>query len=212
MATTIPETLSIAVKHHQAGRLRQAEQLYRRILQADPNHVDTLHLLGVVASHHGDHKSAIDYIGRAIAMNPQKAAFHVNLGVAYVAVRSFEKAVASYERALQLKPGYAEVYYNLGIALKEQGKPHEAAASYLRAVQIRPDYAEAHNNLGNALKAQGKLDEAVANRPPMSWKHSLPPTRLSRPLVLACWCTTPSSLLPSRSSPFWPRTFRTSSC
>jgi len=37
----------LAVGHHQAGRLREAEQFYRQALVADPGHTDSLHLLGV---------------------------------------------------------------------------------------------------------------------------------------------------------------------
>lgn len=40
---TIPKALAIALQHHQAGRLQQAEPIYREILRADPNHADALH-------------------------------------------------------------------------------------------------------------------------------------------------------------------------
>ena len=46
---TIPETLAIAVQHHQGGRLQVAEQLYRQVLQVEPKNADALHLLGVLA-------------------------------------------------------------------------------------------------------------------------------------------------------------------
>jgi len=41
---TIPEALSITVRHHQAGELSQAEKIYRQILDVDPSHADALHL------------------------------------------------------------------------------------------------------------------------------------------------------------------------
>jgi protein O-GlcNAc transferase len=37
---TIPEALALATQHHQAGRLRDAELIYRQILAVDPNHSD----------------------------------------------------------------------------------------------------------------------------------------------------------------------------
>ena len=39
---TIPEALTVAMQHHQAGRLQQAEQIYRSVLQAEPNQPDAL--------------------------------------------------------------------------------------------------------------------------------------------------------------------------
>ena len=159
---TISEALAIAIQHHQAGRLQAAEHIYRQILQAEPNHADALHLLGVSASQVGKHEIAIEHICRAIALNGNSAAYHNNLGEAYRALHRTSEAVACYRRALELKPDYADANNNLGVALKDQGRLDEAVACYRRAVQLRPSYVEAHYNLGNALKEQEKLDDAVA--------------------------------------------------
>ena len=159
---TIPEALVLAIQHHQAGRLHAAEQIYRQILQAEPNQPDALHLLGVIAYQVGRHEAAVEYIGRAIGLKAGEAAFHNNLGEAYRALRRIPEAVACYRRALELKPDYAEAHNNLGIALKDQGKPDQAVACYRRALELRPDYAKTHSNLGVALWELGKLDEAVA--------------------------------------------------
>jgi predicted O-linked N-acetylglucosamine transferase (SPINDLY family) len=131
-------------------------------LQAEPNHAEAIHLLGVIAHQVGQHQVAVEYIQRAIGLNGSAAAFHNNLGEACRALRRVPEAVACYRRALELKPDFADAQYNLGNALKDQGKLDEAVACYRRALELKPDYAQAHNNLGNALKDQGKTDEAVA--------------------------------------------------
>jgi predicted TPR repeat methyltransferase len=159
---TISQALAIAVQHHQAGRLQAAEQIYRQILAVEPNHVDAIHLLGVVAHQSGNNEMAVKYIQRAIALGGGEASFHSNLGTAYCALGRMAEGAACYRRAVALKPDYAEAYYNLGNAIKAQGQLDEAVASYHRAVYWKPDYAQAHNNLGTALNDQGKLDEAVA--------------------------------------------------
>jgi predicted O-linked N-acetylglucosamine transferase (SPINDLY family) len=159
---TISETFATAIQHHQAGRLHAAEQIYREVLRAEPNHADAIHLLGVISSQVGKHEIAIERIERAIELNRTKAAFHSNLGGAYRALHRIPEAVACYRRALELKPDYVEAHYNLGIAFKDQGNPEEAIACYRRALELKPDFAAAHNNLGNVLRDQGKLDEAVA--------------------------------------------------
>jgi len=159
---TIPEALVMAVQHHQAGRLQEAEPIYRQILVADPNHHDAWHMLGVIAYQNGKHQSAVECIQRALAHRPNWAEAHYNLGNAWKIRGNLEEAVACYQRALQLKPDYAEAHNNLGIVFKDQGKLDEAAACYQRALQLKPDFAEHHNNLGNVFKDQGKLDEALA--------------------------------------------------
>ena len=158
---SLPDVLQTAIQHHQAGRLQEAEALYRQILQVEPNHPDALHLLGVIAHQAGKHEIALEYIARAIALNPA-AEYHNNIGEAYRALARLNEAGASFQQALALNPVFAEAMNNLGAVLQTQGKLEGAVAQYRRALEIKPGYAQAHSNLGNALRAQGKLDEAVA--------------------------------------------------
>jgi tetratricopeptide (TPR) repeat protein len=160
---TLSQALAIAIQHHQAGNLQAAEQIYRQILAVEPNHVDAIHLLGVMANQVGRHETAVDYLRRAIELRADVAAFHNNLGEAYRASRRTAEAVACYHRALDLSPNYAEAHSNLGNALKELGEPDQAIASYRRALELKPDFADAHYNLGIALKDQGALDPAIAS-------------------------------------------------
>ncbi len=162
MMATIPEQFSLAVEHHQAGRLQAAESLYRQILAVEPNHADAIHLLGMVAYQQGQHEVAAQFVQRAIALDGNAAVFHNNLSQVFKDQGKLDEAVACCRRALELKPDYATAHNNLGNALNLQGKLDEAVACYRRAVELQPDYAVAHNNLGNALNVQGKRDEALA--------------------------------------------------
>ncbi len=151
-----------ALRHHQAGRLGEAELLYRQILAADPRHADSLHLLGVVAHQVGRHDVAVELIGRAVAVESGEASFHSNLGMALQALGRLDEAASSYRRAIALKADFAEAHDNLGVVLQALGRPDEAVACRRRALALRPDHAEGHNDLGNLLKDLGRWDEAVA--------------------------------------------------
>jgi protein O-GlcNAc transferase len=155
------EILAQAIACHRAGQLDRAAQIYGQILEADANHADALHLLGVIAHQWGQHGAAIEHIERAIRLKGNQAAFHNNLAEAYRALGKSANAIASYQRALQLKPDYAEAHNNLATAFQALGRIPEAIASYQRALELKPDYADAHNNLGTALHAQGKAAEAI---------------------------------------------------
>jgi predicted O-linked N-acetylglucosamine transferase (SPINDLY family) len=159
---TLSEALATAQQHHAAGRLQEAEAIYRQILAVEPNQADALHLLGVIAHQVGQHALAAEYIERALGLVDNNAGFHNSLGEVHRACHRLPEAVACYRRALALLPDRAETHNNLGIALKDLGRLEEAVACYRRALELNPDYAFAHNNLGNALLAQGKLDEAAA--------------------------------------------------
>ena len=159
---TIPELLTIAIQHHQAGRLQTAEQIYRQVLQVEPNQAHAIHLLGMIAHRLGKLDQAVACCRRAVELKPDYAEAHGSLGMAFKDLGKIDEAVACYRRCLELQPGYAEGYNNLGAAYKEQGKLDDAVACCRRAVDLKPEYVEAHCNLGNVLRDQGKLDDAVA--------------------------------------------------
>ena len=75
-----PDPLSIAIAQHQAGRLPEAEQLYRQILTVDPNNADAWNLLGVLKSQVGQHEVAVQHIQRATQLDPTFAQAFNNLG------------------------------------------------------------------------------------------------------------------------------------
>ena len=151
-----------AFRHHQAGRLTDAERLYRQILAIDARHADSLHLLGVLATQTGRAETAVDLIGRAIRVRNDVHFYHCNLGNALRACGQLDEAATRYRRAIALKPDYAEAHNNLGSLLKAQGKLDQAVTHLRRAVALNADYADAHNNLGHAYQLQGRVDAAFA--------------------------------------------------
>lgn len=159
---TIQQAFALALQHHQAGRLGEAEALYRQILAVQPNHADALHFLGVIAHQVGRSDLAVEWIQRAVSLNPNEPGAHTNLGEAYRALGRLDEAIASYRRALALKPDEPAALNNLGNALRQRGQLPEAIAAFESALRLAPDYAEAHNNLGVALAESGLQDQAIA--------------------------------------------------
>lgn len=153
--------LKTALEHHRAGRLDEAEAIYRRILSSEAQDADCLHLLGMIEQERGRSAIASDLIRRAIAIRPTEAAYHSNLGVVLQAQGKLEEAAASFEHALALKPDWADLHSNLGNVFQTLGKLDQAAAKHEHAIHLKPDFAEAWSNLGNVRQAQGLFDEAV---------------------------------------------------
>ena len=101
-ANAVSAALHDAVQHHLAGRLDQAETLYRRILRSHPEQPDALHLLGVVAHQRGQNAAAEALIRNAIRLSPRVPDYHNNLGNALQAQGKPAEAEDSYRRALGL--------------------------------------------------------------------------------------------------------------
>jgi len=153
--------LKSAVEHHQAGQLDAAALGYEQILALDPTHGDALHLAGCLRYQKRDHEAGIALVRQAIAVNPELAAAHDNLGLMLRSRGELAEAEASHRRAAEAKPDHPDAYSHLGVVLFRQNRRDEAIECYRRAIALKPDHAEAHNNLGAALLAQGNLDEAV---------------------------------------------------
>lgn len=153
--------LQSALEHLVAGRLEEAESLYRQVLVVAPEHPDALHYSGLIAHMKGDSQTAIALIGRAIAVNPKDPFAHCNLGNALLALQRYEAALAAYDAALQYKPDMVQACYNRGTTLLDLRRAAQALESFDRTLQIDPGFVEAHCNRGRALQDLGRDDEAV---------------------------------------------------
>jgi len=155
--------LADGVKLHQAGRLADAETIYRRILAALPDQFDCLHLLGLIFLQRGQYPQALQQIETALRREPDNASALNNRGMALKALNRLDEALASYERALAVQPDHPEALSNRGNVLQLLRRYEEAAASYDRAVAARPDYVEAWLNRGDALKELRRFEQALAS-------------------------------------------------
>ncbi len=160
-AFDIEGALRTALAHHQAGRLDEAKELYRRVLRAEPEQADALNLLGVAVQDGGDAAEAVRLIRRAIAVDGAEAHYYTNLGNALMAAGRLDEAVSAYRRGLALNPGSVIAHNNLGNVLVGLGRRQEAIESYDRALAIDPHYPSALYNLGGLLYAEEEREKAL---------------------------------------------------
>ena len=150
-----------AAAHHAAGRLAEAERLYRRVLTADPDHANCLALFGMLAQQTARPELAAVCLRHAIGIEAGVASYHGALGGVLASLGQHDAAAAAFARALAIDPASADLHYNLGNALLAAGRTDEAIGSYRRAVELRPLYPDAYNNLGLACVRQRRLDVAA---------------------------------------------------
>ena len=155
--STVSESLQLAVQHHRANRLTQAEQAYRQVLKEQPQHPEALYGLGMLAQQVGQLQEAEKLLSTAVSVQPEFLNAWFSLGNLCQAQDKLPEAESAYQRAIDLQPDAAPIYNNLGYTLQQQGKLDEAIACYQKALEIQPNCIEADVNLGNALNIKGKL-------------------------------------------------------
>ncbi|MDP7097765.1 MAG: tetratricopeptide repeat protein [Rhodospirillales bacterium] len=155
-----PPSLALALEHHQAGRLDEADAIYRRILKTNPDHADGIHLHGLILFQKERPEEALEWIRRAVALVPETVRYQANLGRISKAAGHLDEAAGAYRRVLALDPDNAEALSDLGAVLVTQDHFGEAADCCRRAVALNPNLAEVHYNLALALQGQGQNDGA----------------------------------------------------
>jgi predicted O-linked N-acetylglucosamine transferase (SPINDLY family) len=153
------QTLAAAMAHHRAGRLVDAEQLYRMVCDADPDNARAFHLLGV-AAHQLGRPDAASLVGRAVTLDPNFAEAHNDRGVILAANGLFADALSCFDKAVALNPGYNDARNNLGRGLRSLGRFDEAVAQFELVLKSMPDSPVAHFNLASALELAGRNPDA----------------------------------------------------
>lgn len=158
---SVREALMQAERFRTAGRLGDAERVYRTILENNASLHEAEHSLGLIMRESGRLDDAIEHIRRATLLAPQLPLYHANLGEMLRLAGRLNEAEAEGRRAIELQPDYPEALSNLGVALFDQGRFEDAVAQHRRAIAVKPDFPFAHNNLGNALHRLKRFDEAA---------------------------------------------------
>ena len=154
---TVSEAIQLAVGHHRANNLLQAEQLYRKILKQQPTHPDALHGLCLLSQQKGEYQKAERLLNLILRVQPQSVKAWFSLGNLRQVQGQLPEAIQAYQKALALHPQLVPVYNNLGYTLQLQDRWEEAIACYQKALQLQPNCTEADVNLANALHTHGKL-------------------------------------------------------
>jgi len=160
MRITAEELLRRGVDRHRAGRVEEAEGLYRRALRLAPGHPDAENLLGICARQRGDLAAALGHAARAVALVPDSALFQANHGAALAEAGRLGEAIAALRRALTLNPADAMSLRNLGQAMTAAGQARAAMEPLREAVRLAPEAPEAWLALAHAAREAGETEAA----------------------------------------------------
>jgi predicted TPR repeat methyltransferase len=159
---TLEEAVAVAILLQKHEQLVEARELYRRVLETDPNHPRALHYAGVLAHQQGRTSEAIALIEQSLSLAPDQADWHSNLGIIFQATGNAGAAIDAYRKAIAIDPGHANAHSNLGVVLRATGDPAAAEAAYRTAIRLNPEHIDAYTNLGILLDGLKRTEEAAA--------------------------------------------------
>ena len=158
---TFEEELAQAKEHHAGGKLNEAEQIFRTILDKQPDHYPTVHYLGVLLYQKGALPEALEWLEKAVTIDNTDAHAWNNYGIVLASSGEKEKALECWQNSINQDDSYAEPHNNIAYALWEMRDYEQAEQHCRKALEINPDYVQGLNNLGNALASQKKFEEAL---------------------------------------------------
>ena len=157
----LPQLYQLAVEHYSAGRLAEAEAVYREILRQRPEIVEVRNDLGVVLAARGQTSEAIEHYRKALAVRPNFPEAWNNLANSFVAGGKLEEAIEAYRKALSSRSKFPQAALNLAGTQRKLGRLNEAIESYQLAITLQPTDAPSFNVLGDVFRQAGRNQEAV---------------------------------------------------
>ena len=150
----------------QKGNLGEAEKIYREILSDDPNNVDALRLLALLASRTGAVDQAINMLENCTKIAPDYALAWENLAKMYRQKDdpdSLQKAAFCFRKATELRPNWAEGWAGLGTMQTRSSQHKEGIESYKKSIELKANQPRVHLSLGHVYKTTGNQEACISS-------------------------------------------------
>ena len=141
-------------------RSEEAEQQYKKAIEADPNIPKAYSNYGLMLYELERVKEAEEKFKKAIEVDPQYAIAHSNYGLMLYELERVEEAEEHYNKAIEINPKYSEAHSNFANLLNERGNVKEAEEHYKKAIDANPNLSVVHSNYGLMLDELEKVEEA----------------------------------------------------
>ena len=161
LALDVSRLIRRAQRAHEACEFDKAERQYNAVLTHQPNSFEALHGLGGIRLQRGRPDTALVFFQEALKIDPSRADGFASLGLAFYALKDFERALTSFDVGLRLAPDDAELRNRRGVALLELGRLSEALEEFAFVLAAAPDHLDALGNRANALFKLNRPIEAI---------------------------------------------------
>ena len=150
------------IRHAKAGRLKLAEESYKKVLKKEKNNIDALRLLGLLAFKTKDYEIAERLFLKVLKLDPSFSLAWDNLAKLYRIQNKLLKSIPAFENLIKLDPSNFEALVSLGTIYIKLSKYHEGIKLYEESLKIKPENPRVYLSLGHALKTIGERKKSEA--------------------------------------------------
>ena len=158
----IDKVFKLALENHYLNNFQKAQNLYNKVLQVEPAHINANNNLGAIFLALGDYHKAKNYFEIVIKIDPKNIDAHNNLGVTFKALNKDHEAINCYEEVIKIDPNFVAAYNNLGQVFFKLKKYKNSQNYFEKAIKVNPNHKDAHNNLGTLLLELGEYQKAIS--------------------------------------------------
>lgn len=157
----VDSLIKAGFERHQSEELDDAENLYREALKLDTKNAEVYNLMGVLKLQKGESELAVDYILKAISIDPQEY-YYETLFQAYIRCGDYKGIIANEETVKTLFSKNFSLLFDLALAFKTEYRNEEALKYYEKALHINPMSYDGWSNVANIYSMEGRAKDAVS--------------------------------------------------
>ena len=155
------DIFDLAIKSHFQNDLKNAEILYKKVLDINPKNLSACNNLGIIFNNLNNIKDAEKYYLKAIKINPNYADANYNLAGLYKSTGKIHDSIKYYKKTILINPNYTDAYNNIGLIHFEKGENLIAKEYFEKAIRIKPQSVNALNNLGIIFDTINQFENAI---------------------------------------------------
>ncbi len=161
LAPTVPDTLFHLARAYQASENdEKALDVYRQIVNHDPEHVEAANNMAQILEKQGHHQEALSIFRRLSSQRPELPEIWNNMAVVLEDMGDMAGAEKAYRAALERNPALIDTWIHLGFMLGSEGRPDEAMHCFQEASRLDPHNASAIAGQASTLEKQGDIEGA----------------------------------------------------
>ena len=148
------------IRHVKAGRLKLAEETYKKVIKKDKDNIDALRLLGLLAFKTKDYDISEKLFMRVLEIDPTFSLAWDNLAKLFRVQNKLSKSIPAFENLIKLDPFNFEALVSLGTIYIKLSKYHQGINLYEKSLTIKPENPRVYLSLGHALKTIGQREKS----------------------------------------------------